>query len=54
MDESSADAPKSTLNRIVKVIELIAIISGIFVTSYQKGMIVKMQLGNLSGSRLDS
>ena len=50
MDESSADTPKSILNRIAKIIGLIAIISGIFGVSYQKGMIVKMQLGNLNGN----
>ena len=50
MVESSSDNPKSTLTRIAKVIGLIAVVSSIFGVSYQKGMIIKMQLGNLSGN----
>ena len=50
MDESSSDAPRSTLTRIAKIIGLIAIVSSIFGVSYQKGMIIKMQMGNLSGN----
>ena len=50
MEESSVDSSKSTLTLIAKIIGIIAIISSIFGVSYQKGMIVRMQLGNLNGN----
>ena len=41
---------KSTLTQITKILGLTAIITGIFGVSYQKGMIIQMELGNLNGN----
>lgn len=41
---------KYTIERFAKLTGLIAIIAGIFGVSFQKGMIMSMNLGNLSGN----
>ena len=48
--EEIKEESKSTSTRIAKIFGLIAILSGIFGVSFQKGMIIKMELGNLNGN----
>jgi hypothetical protein len=44
------DDTKNIFNHATKIIGLITILSGIFGVSYQKGMIIAMNLGNLNGN----
>ena len=44
------DTPKSILTRIIKIIGIIAVVNSIIGVTFQKGMIMGMNFGNLSGN----